>query len=200
MPNIPGQATVQCTVYSVQCTVYSVQCTVYNVQCTVYSVQCTVYSVQCTVSAVTGPLLEWHNNSTQLNSTSIPSVRLILPADPSGVPGLGLDTVFLDLHTPDLAQHFLPVPGTLEAVVARQELPLLLDVAELPGVEDNLVVLRLAVAQDGGVIETVGRRREVQRTDSVRQKIVDKPVDKPAEKSAVEVVCSSLTHWSQAMS
>ena len=28
--------------------------------------------------------------------------------------------------------------------------------AELPGVEDNLVVLRLAVVQDGGVIETVG--------------------------------------------
>ena len=80
----------------------------------------------------------------------------MLPADPSGVPGLGLDTVFLDLHTPDLALLFLPVPGTLEAVVARQELPLLLDVAELPGVEDNLVVLRLAVVQDGGVIETVG--------------------------------------------
>ena len=41
-------------------------------------------------------------------------------------------------------------------MVARQELPLLLDVAELPGVKDNLVVLRLAVVQDGGVIETVG--------------------------------------------
>ena len=72
---------------------------------------------------------------------------------------LGLDTVFLDLHTPDLAQLFLPVPGTLEAVVARQELPLLLDVAELPRVEDNLVVLHLAVVQDGGVIETVGGKK-----------------------------------------
>ena len=124
----------------------------------------------------------------------------MLPADPSGVSGLGLDTVFLDLHTPDLAQLFLPVPGTLEAVVARQELSLLLDVAELPGVEDNRVVLCLAVVQDGSVIETVGGRREVKRTDSVRKKMVDKPVDKPAEKSAVGVVCSSLTHWSQAMS
>ena len=92
-------------------------------------------------------------------STSIPNVRLMLPADPSGVPGLGLDTVFLDLHTPDFAQLFLPVPGKLEAVVALQELGLLLDVAELPGVEDNLIVLRLAVVQDGGVIETVGGKK-----------------------------------------
>ena len=83
----------------------------------------------------------------------------MLPADPSGVSGLGLDTVFLDLHTPDLAQLFLPVPGTLEAVVARQELPLLLDMAELPGVEDNLVVLRLAVVKDGSVIESVGGKK-----------------------------------------
>ena len=65
---------------------------------------------------------------------------------------------FLDIHTSDLAQLFLPVPGTLEAVVARQELPLLLDVAELPGVEDNLVVLRLAIVRDDGVIETVGKK------------------------------------------
>ena len=68
----------------------------------------------------------------------------------------GLTLFFLDLHTPDLAQLFLPVPGTLEAVVTRQELPLLLDVAELPGVEGNFVVLGLAVVLDGGVIKTVG--------------------------------------------
>ena len=80
----------------------------------------------------------------------------MLPADPSGVPGLGLDTVFLDLHTPDFAQLFLPVPGKLEAVVALQELGLLLDVA---GVEDNLIVLRLAVVQDGSVIESVGGKK-----------------------------------------
>jgi hypothetical protein len=92
-------------------------------------------------------------------SNSIPSVRLMVPADPSGVPGLGLDTVFLDIHTSDLAQLFLPVPGTLEAVVARQELPLLLDVAELPGMEGNFVVLRLAVVLDGGVIKTVGGKK-----------------------------------------
>ena len=70
--------------------------------------------------------------------------------------GSTVDTVLLDLHTPDHAQLILLVPGTLEAVVTRQELPLLLDVAKLPGVKDILIFLRLAVVQDGGVIETVG--------------------------------------------
>ena len=122
-----------------------------------------MYSISCDSSP--GPWQSGTTDSTTLEvvektvSTSIPSVRPLLPADPSVVPGLGLDTVLLDLHTPDLARLFLPVPGTLEAVVARQELPLLLDVAELPRVEDNLVVLRLAVVQDGGVIETVGGKK-----------------------------------------
>jgi hypothetical protein len=71
----------------------------------------------------------------------------------------GSTLFFLTSTLQTLLQLFLPVPGTLEAVVARQELPLLLDVAELPGVEDNLVVLRLAVVQDGGVIETVGGKK-----------------------------------------
>ena len=104
---------IQCSGVVSTCRVLS--CRVYSVSCTVYSVQCTVYSVQCTVSAVTAPLgpgrvaQQQLPNSTTCEvlaktfSTSIPSVRLMLPADPSGVPGLGLDTVFLDLHTPDLA-------------------------------------------------------------------------------------------------
>ena len=124
-----------------------------------------MYSISCDSSP--GPWQSGTTDSTTLEvvektvSTSIPSVRPLLPADPSVVPGLGLDTVLLDLHTPDLAQLLLPVPGTLEAVVARS-----LTLPNCPGWKTITLsfvwplkppyTTMVPLCNSGGVIEPVG--------------------------------------------
>ena len=90
--------------------------------------------------------------------------RPISPADPGGVSGLGrtqLDTVLLDLLVPHLAQLLLPVPGTLEAVVARS-----LTLPNCPGWKTITLsfvwplkppyTTMVPLCNSGGVIEPVG--------------------------------------------